>query len=373
MTSKKIKHGNLIKRKNSPYWFWQYLDSTAGYQKIRSTGTRVKSDAVEIAAQFADDYLKEVELKQSIKSQPVNFADYSSKWFESNCSSWKKRYCVDVRNILGGSLVPFFEDTLIQQIDSAQVREYKNERLEDVAGRKVNRALSILRQILLQANEDGLIDAMPVIRRCSETDTEAGRALSQDEIRRLFEAAASINDDFVRFIGLGYFAGLRHREINSRDWRNIDFKNNCILFDTNESTGATQKNKTAMRAPLPKPLADILKRVPEHERSGRVVCWIRDDGERLPCEYMRKTWETCCKIAKIKDASVHDLRRTFATAIYEKYGEQGYWLTRHKDVTTFLIYVRKQQERFFKDVDDAFDITMELLPQAGEHKISKES
>jgi integrase len=155
---------------------------------------------------------------------------------------------------------------------------------------------------------------------------------------------------------------LRATEAFQVQWHQIDFRNHEIRL-------ATQKNKTALSAPIG--LAhDILCETPEKERVGHLVCYYdRQLQKRRPVTRLNKTWKTIKKNTNLiltnwktssKNSSseiqlipenlrYHDLRHKFCTRVYLEFGfQEGMMLSRHTHTRALAFYVHLNRAQVIK-------------------------
>lgn len=137
------------------------------------------------------------------------------------------------------------------------------------------------------------------------------RYLSQFELRRLagaldeLRAEDRITASSERAIRLLALTGCRRNEILNAEWDHVDFDAGTLRL---------QDSKTGPReVPLSEAALRELERAP---KCDRWVCpgHLKD----APLKSIQKAWERVRDRAGLRDARVHDLRRTFATSMRNK-------------------------------------------------------
>ncbi len=134
------------------------------------------------------------------------------------------------------------------------------------------------------------------------------RFLSKEEIKRLLEACeASSNPYIFTLVKLALASAMRHGEMISLRWRDVDFSTRLIVLQET-------KNGSRRAIPLTNEIEEILKACPTfgsplHEpifkaiynRRGAVTARIRG------------AFQAAVKLARIENFVFHDLRRTAAS------------------------------------------------------------
>jgi len=180
----------------------------------------------------------------------------------------------------------------------------------------------------------------------SETPQEKRREpriWTHDDVLRALREAEGDGGDGVQLvyipIVLGAWAGLRCGEICALRWDNLDFEAGTVkvVLGLSQTKGGVihelaPKTAAGVRTvPLPRQALAILS---EHKRrqdelrmaSGRrwnregyVIC--RRDGRPVKPANLSSAWSRFCRVHRLPPARLHDLRHSFATAIFEQGGE----------------------------------------------------
>lgn len=125
----------------------------------------------------------------------------------------------------------------IDQVSAAQAASYRNTRLvEGLAPRTINLHLTVLRNVLKKAPEDGVILEVPRVRgfKASEARAPARPRLTNMEFEKLCACALGSGGkngqslhDFLRFLG---YSGARKTEALRVLWRDIDSDAGLVRF-----------------------------------------------------------------------------------------------------------------------------------------------
>ena len=139
------------------------------------------------------------------------------------------------------------------------------------------------------------------------------RYLSQFELRRLSVAIDQLREEdritaaSARAVRVLLLTGCRKGEILGARWDEIDW-DAAVLRLSDSKTGPRD-------VPLSEPALEELRRAP---KASEFIFPGRRKGQ--PLKGLQKAWERIREVAGLRDARVHDLRRTFATTLRR----QGY-------------------------------------------------
>ena len=140
-------------------------------------------------------------------------------------------------------------------------------------------------------------------------------------------------------IVLGAWAGLRCGEICALRWANLDLKAGILTVTANLSQteggelheGAPKSSAGARVVPLPRQAVEILRGHRAHQdelrlatgrrwnRAGYVIC--RQSGEPVKPSNLSSAFARFCRTHELPFIRLHDLRHSFASAIFAQGGE----------------------------------------------------
>jgi len=193
-----------------------------------------------------------------------------------------KEFCDCIGNIPVESITPFM------------IEKWKNKLLERVSKSSVNRKIQALKAMFQRAVEWGILEENPMkkVKRYS-IDKKPPRFLSKEEIKKLLEVSQnSLKQDIILFL---LYTGCRKGEMERLRWEDINFEQGYIEI-------RKTKTKEFRRIPLHPELKKVLL---ERERKGDYVFGTQNNLLRDTKKVYRQ--------AKIKNASIHTLRHTFAS------------------------------------------------------------
>lgn len=236
-------------------------------------------------------------------------------------------------------LTDFFGDKLLAKFTKHDLDAFKTWRLKqgDLRGASgklkpkdrnpvslatVNRCLAILKHLLNEAHEAGLIvknatkgskaiDAdAETARTRTLTDAEEMRLLASCIGTRTVEykrkgknvkAKVEADNPYLKaLILLGLDSGLRRGEILTLDWQDIDTETGIIKI-----LGTHTKTQRTRSVPMTSRTKAELLSLANFDASGRI----------FPFNDFKRSWATALRVAGIEGLTFHDLRRTFVTRL----------------------------------------------------------
>ncbi len=157
-----------------------------------------------------------------------------------------------------------------------------------------------------------------------EENEEAGRALSRDEEKRLLEWASRIGEHQGKWtplytVTVGLNTGMRHKEIRTLRWRNLDLENRVLRVGESKTDAGRGRP-----IPLTQPACAVLEmwasRFPGREQEHFVFAACENgkvDAER-PIANWRTAWRRACRETGLPRLRFHDLRHTAVTKLLEQ-------------------------------------------------------
>lgn len=247
--------------------------------------------------QLAEDFLK---AKEKVLC-PSTLKDYREFFFKKH-------------------IVPKFGNLKIDSIGKKEIENFHRSFSE--TPRMGNRVLEIMRVMFNTAVSWEILEKNPTqgIKKFPEHKRE--RYLSEDEIGRLTKVLdAEPNQMSADIIRLILLTGSRKGEVLSARWQ--DFEGEVWA----KPAFLTKQNKIS-RIPLSQEAVDILQKMKTKIVSEKKLATFTDNRIVSTKQYLfyntqtkthqkdiKRFWLEVCKKAKIKDATIHDLRHTFASIL----------------------------------------------------------
>ena len=247
--------------------------------------------------QLADDFLKTKE--KTLKAR--TFKEYKEFFFEKR-------------------IVPKFGNRKVDSITKRDI-ELFHASFSDKP-RMANRIIEITRTMFNMAISWEILDKNPAqgIKKFPEHKRE--RYLSKDEINALMKALDSEKNHMsANIIKLIFLTGSRKSEVLSARWQ--DFEGDVWA----KPAFLTKQNKSS-RIPLSHDAMSIIKRMKKEIVSDQELESLDEDSIVSSEQYLfyntktkthqkdiKRFWASVCKKASIKNATIHDLRHTFASVL----------------------------------------------------------
>jgi len=217
-------------------------------------------------------------------------------------------------------IVPKFGNLKIDSITKKEIENFHRSFSE--TPRMGNRVLEIMRVMFNTAVSWEILEKNPTqgIKKFPEHKRE--RYLSEDEIGRLTKVLdAEPNQMSANIIRLILLTGSRKGEVLSARWQ--DFEGEVWA----KPAFLTKQNKIS-RIPLSPEAVDILREMKTKIVTEKKLATFTDNRIVSTEQYLfyntqtkthqkdiKRFWLEVCKKAKIKDATIHDLRHTFASVL----------------------------------------------------------
>jgi integrase len=274
----------------------------------------------------ADQYLAAVETDlargnwMDPRAGAMTFRELAQRW-ASGVTGLRTNTITSYSYLADRLLIPALGDMPIGTLDVAAVREWRRWALGQVGSNTVAKSYRLLRMILAQAVEDGLIPTNPCRIKGAATEKETElRALTVEEVHAI---AANCDDRYRALIYLGAFGGLRFAEQVGLRRRDVNLLKQEITVSRQvaEPNGRHEvgppKTAAGLRTfPLPAPLVPIL----EHHLANwggagpdGLVFPAPDGGFLRRSNFRRRVWLPACDKAGIQDVTVHQMRHSTGT------------------------------------------------------------
>jgi integrase len=303
--------------KRGTYWIRFRFAGRFVHESARTTSKTVAREAERQRRRELEKKWNRIEKR----SLPPTLTEAAKRWLAkraglaSNTRETYESALKHVREILGTMLVC--------EIEARNIVTYQKARLTQfAAAATINKEIACLASIL---SDWGVWEQVRRdVKRLDENE-EAGRALSRDEEKRLLECASVIGQHFGNWTPLytvtvlGLNTGMRHKEIRTLRWKNLDLENRVLRVG--ESKTAAGKGRPI---PLTQPAWAALdmwaSRFPDRKPEYFVfpACENGRIDSQRPIANWRTAWRRACREAGLDGLRFHDLRHTAATKLLEE-------------------------------------------------------
>ena len=204
-TIKHLRRGlSIYKTGRSPFWHARIYDAVKKKYVVRSTKESNRIEAAEVAEEIVDTYKKKLNSSHAV-SKDRSFEHYAkllSEMTKQKAKSTRNKYAFsDQAKILfreKDGLVSYFGKHDVGKITSGMVRDYllflDKRRDKPLAMSTKSKQCGVIRQVLMLALEDGVIDIIPPMPKQRTVDkprvsfTDAEYALLLETARKIADA-----------------------------------------------------------------------------------------------------------------------------------------------------------------------------------------
>jgi integrase len=318
-------------KKNGAFWMDLRVN---GCRYREPLGTRDRNEAGELMLKRVEQLKnKAPDPSKRAKSYGVMNVEVAIDAYSKARAAQVSRRMCDYWEEQARPLSKHFGDLKLKQFTVEHLSDYQNARLsEGRAPKTINGELSVLRQLLKHAKLWYRFEDYKPIRN---NKPPVGRALTEEELARLFDIAQSRTDWLYAYTAavLGAFCGMRSCEIKALQWKHVNL-NAGLLEITRSKTPAGWRTPT-LNSVCTETLLQLHDKArlinatnPEHY----VFPWHgreqKIDPSR-PITSWRSAWRSIrCKAARndedeiiypeLQSVRFHDLRHTAVTTMAEK-------------------------------------------------------
>ena len=230
-------------------------------------------------------------------------AEIREQYFRVSKTTKSKRTHERERGIVEHRLIPFFDQTPLNQISPQEVEDYRSKRIgEGIAPATVNKEIQVLKHIVKKAVEWDKIRTNQ-IASVKPLKTPPGRVryLQMEQIPKLLAACPA----WLRPIVLiDMNTGLRRGEILSLQKQDIDKKNRLVIIEKT-------KNNERKIIPMNQTVFETIDKLPT--RMQTTFLFSDNNGRPLSPDKVSMAFKRACKKAGLEDFRLHDLRHHFAS------------------------------------------------------------
>lgn len=259
MMGKPQKPFTLFKRNNGIYYArFRLADGT------RSTAMSTAETAKTRAEQWCINYLQE-NGGHIFKKSNTTLADYSKDFFDFS-GGWatdlkvtgkriSESHCRDRADTMRVHVIPALGHFTLEEIDKHVLRKFRNDlHAAGFSGSLINKCLYAVKTILTDAEDKGIIRAVPTITRASDQPKREKGILTVDEMRGLFSIEWMTKASYShppRPLTMGQTGnmlaastGMRLSEIQALQLANLHLDDRYILIERSWNNRLSQLNST---------------------------------------------------------------------------------------------------------------------------------
>jgi len=325
--------GFVKKRGDKWYAYWR---DAAGKQHAKAIGTNKKA-----AEAYVSQILAQVNDGTFRKLQKITFPEFAEQWLRDYATvQVKPSTLARYKEIIAGSLVPFFGDAVLSSITTAKIQHYVAIRLTDgSAPATVQKALVLLKGMFKRAVEWDYLKVNPASPvKSPKIPHNEMDFLTPTEINLFLDV---LDQKWKPFFFTAIFTGMRLGELLALQWSDIDWNSETVYVKRSVWGGKFQepKSKNAIRRigmspTLIQVLKDHLEVCPQ---SADDLVFCTDEGKLLIETNIRnRVFHPALKQAGLRRIRIHDLRHTYASLLINQ-GENLKYVQQqlgHASITT---------------------------------------
>lgn len=300
------------KIKNS--WWVDFRADYIRYRKRSPDNTKAGAEAYEATLRQKLARGEPVNNAAPLPEQELLFKNFAWKWFEEySIPNNKPSEQRNKRNVLRGSLIPFFGNIRVDRVTTRDIAQFKAKELaKGLKSKSVNNKLATLGKLLRTAYEwHNFKQAPPTVEllKCPPPKTEY---LSREECVLLLSNSDGLTHDMIL---LALRTGMRLGEIMGLQWTDVDWQSQtihvCHSWDDRAKKLGSPKSNRSRLVPMDADVYALLYR--RKKDTGFVFLNEEVTNEVFHSRYLSRRLEEACKRAGLRHIGWHALRHTFAS------------------------------------------------------------
>jgi integrase len=271
-----------------------------------------------------------------VKSGPVfpTIAEYQSRWLEElDRTDLKKSTRDNYKFLLTKHIIPAFGNAPLDMIEYSTIKRRVIRMSGKYSKDTVRLMIAVLRVMMQEAVNEGLIVANPVARlgKFYRSARKVKEKIDPFTIEELHLIEAKCKERFPEHYGFILCmarTGMRIGEVTALQWHDIDFEKSYIVVRRNiPHHGQVETTKTASsqrKVDMSPELAAELKRLRTKRKKEALANgetfdaeeWVFQTKDGTPIHYtnfLRRIWHRVQDQVKVRRRTPHDLRHTWAS------------------------------------------------------------
>lgn len=245
----------------------------------------------------------------------MTFRKYANLYLALNEDEWKPSYLYKNKRIIE-TRFDDFQNMDIRDIKVSNIKLwYKN--IIVVGNKSKRNYLIVLKGILDVALHDEIIDKNPMIHvKLPHYRSPRINPFTSEEVKRIIDASKGHNYNFVYFLAMGFFTGMRTGEILALKRSDIDFENKIIHIRSTISRFGDVKPKTfgsSRDIPIIDALYPFILKMYEKENDNYLMTTQYGNPYQDTHIFCIYWWKPLLKALGITYRRPYNMRHTFAT------------------------------------------------------------
>jgi integrase len=337
----------LRKRKDTGSWEVDWFEN--GKRKRRSLGKMPKYEAEAKVNQMHAEFL--LGTAPSVTKACTDLEPFLRRYFdwarnvkhktERSISTDKSAVKQFLKHVPVTDLKDFHKELIDACISNMKKNEYKPA--------TINIVIRVWKNLLNRAVDWGIVYKNPFSNVKQIKVVEKPMKFCTKQERDLFLEKAKENGANIHLVcALGFYAGLRKREISFARWEWFDFEENLIHVESYENfCTKSKKNRTL---PLASALKNILESYKNGKKEGFIFAEAKGEGEYR--YHFRRAFNTVRTKTELKWVTPHVMRHTFGSLLAQQ-GVSLYKISKwmghsHSRVTEIYAHLQEKDEEIEK-------------------------
>lgn len=249
------------------------------------------------------------------------FDDFAKKWLAQQTPKWKNSYHKTVERNIDNYLIPYFGNTLINEIYLSQLDQFRQQlaarEKEDgsrtLSNARINNILWPLISIMIVAAEE-LKFNYPFSRYRALREQKADSSpMTLEEVKRFLDY---VDPTWYDYFLLRFMTGMRSCEVHGLQLKHIDFEHRLLNIRQNMVNGDITDVKTPKSRrdlPINDLLLTAIKRITATLTDPDDFLFTDDNGSPLDTRKIGKDiWHPTLKKANLKTRRPYETRHTAA-------------------------------------------------------------
>ena len=292
----------------------------------------------------------------------MTFRSFAQEWLQEMRLSIQRSTWEAYTVYVNVHLVSYFGRYRLSDITSRMISSYINEKLQKgrsdgrggLSEVSIRKHLSILKQILSEATNKGIIEHNPAltVRRPRMPRAREYIFLAKNEARALL---SGLTGDMKLIVMLALYYGLRKSEVLGLRWCSVDFNKNTLSVNHTVVKNLTIEAKDSTKKPLSRRTYQLLPEIREALKERFIAScdmssyiFSREDGSPLRPDTVLRQFQRCAERLGFDKMRFHDLRHSCASILFDEgwsLEDVKNWLG-HSDIeTTSNIYLHYSAAR----------------------------
>ncbi len=245
----------------------------------------------------------------------MSFKKYADLYLLFNAPYWKPSYREKNESIINNRL-NYFMDKDITEIKVSDVKLWLLT-TDDVGNKSQRNYLSVLSGIFKEAIYDDVISKNPIDHiKTPRYKAPKINPFDADEVKQILEYSKDFNFNFVYFLAMGFYSGMRTGEILALKRNEVDLNSRYISINSTRSRfgeGATKTIGSTRKIPILNALYPYILKMYENNNNTYMLTTQYDEPYRDSYTFSKRWWRPLLGELGFEYRVLYNTRHTFAT------------------------------------------------------------